>query len=98
MKKSNIIPTGFKYDFWKENKLDKNFELNSNHLKERFLDFLKKQKVEWIEYYDSDMIIRVFITSKDGLSSVHKEEQFEYMYAELKPEIAKYEKSLSELK
>lgn len=91
-----VQPAGHKYDFWKENKTDQHFELNSIHLRERFLEFLKKKDIAWINYYRSERLIRFFITDKDGLNSVFEESQFETMYEELKPEIVNYEKSLSE--
>lgn len=68
--------TSFLFSFWKENKVDSEFELDAEELQNRFCDWLWTKQIDWLEYYSTDTILRNFLTAKDGINSTFKESQF----------------------
>jgi hypothetical protein len=77
------------FKFWKDNRLDKEFELTQEELCEKFdywlhiqMDNLETRGFQWYEYYYSTLI-RIFITDKEdvgGLQSVFEEDDYEALF------------------
>lgn len=63
-----------KYKFWKENKLNQEYELTSEELKIKFNEWLKTKDKDWLEYYCNRIVI-FFIADKNGLDSVTEYQQ-----------------------
>lgn len=62
-----------KIKFWKENKLDKEYELTIDEIKEKFLDWQKTKKKDWHEYYCvSQSYVQTFVG--DYLNSVTEDD------------------------
>jgi hypothetical protein len=74
-----------KFNFWKDNRKDQHFQLTGEELTEKFLAWMRQQERDMLEYYSSDRVIRIFITTKDGLSSVFDEEQWDEIFNLCKP-------------
>jgi len=73
------------FTFWKENKTDDCFELTADTLSDKFIKWLYTKDNDWLEYYAADMVVRYFLTGKDGINSTFKESQFPSIIHYLKP-------------
>ncbi len=73
------------FKFWKDNRVDNEFEKTQDDLERLFRQWLPGKEKEWLEYYSSEVVIRSFLTDKDGVSSVFKESDFWEIYDFLKP-------------
>jgi hypothetical protein len=85
------------FDFWRENKTTRHFQLTENELLQLFPQWLNTKDIEWINYYNSERVIRSFITEDNGLNSVHEQTQFEDLYKLLQPQIIKYEAEVKQI-
>ena len=90
-KKSLVAPSEF--NFWKDNSIDQHFTLTESVLKEKFEAWLPTKDIAWINHYNSERIIRFFLTDKQGVSSVFEESEFDAMYEFLKPIVVAHEKT-----
>ena len=61
-----------KYKFWKENKLDQEFELTLEEFKTKFFEWMKTKEKSWLSYYCM-VLVSTFISDKDGLNSISEE-------------------------
>lgn len=87
MKKTTSGPTipSLPLDFWKENKIAQHFTLTSEEVSDKFRSWLLTKDQSWIDYYNSERIIRFFITDPDGLNSVFDEGQFDRLFSFMQP-------------
>lgn len=76
------------FNFWKDNKIDKHFQLSKVELLNRFQNWLPTKEKDWLNYYSSDRIIRHFIAiDEHGLRSVFEEKEYTAIYNLLQPNI-----------
>lgn len=77
MKKQKIMPLDNEvFNFWKDNRVDGFFQLNSNQLIERFNLWLTSKERSWLEYYSISDIVPEFIGDKiNGLCAVGNSEK-----------------------
>ena len=76
------------FDFWRDNRLDQHFQMNGVELREKFRPWLSTKEDAWFNYYNTDMIVRAFLTAKDGISSVFEEDQYNQLYLALQPVVS----------
>lgn len=82
------------FTFWRENRTDQEHEKTESQLITAFQNWLPLKEVSWLNYYSSDVIIRSFITSKEGINSVFEEKDYQEMYELLKPVYMEYMKTV----
>ena len=70
------------FKFWKENRLDQEFELNLEELKAKYKEYLATKEKSWIEYY-GHQTVNAFVTDKEGLNSTAEMEDLELLRSEL---------------
>ena len=58
-----------KYKFWKENKIDQEYELSPDAFCKLFIEWMKTKDKEWLEHY-CFQLPTIFIGEPDGLNSV----------------------------
>lgn len=96
MKKNNQqeINLNQKFDFWKDNKLANHYQLTLSELIYKFKVWLQKQDMNYLNNYNTDRIVRNFITSNEstGLRSVFDEKQYEGMFKHFQQALTQYEK------
>ncbi len=51
--------------FWKNNRLDQEFEMHPEKVLDKFLK--SKEYRDWLEGHNFDRSLRIFLTSKEGL-------------------------------
>lgn len=73
------------FTFWKNNRNDQQHTKTGDELAAAFKLWLPGKEVAWLNYYNSDRIIRHFLTSHDGICSVFEEIEYQAMYEILKP-------------
>lgn len=76
-----------KSTFWKNNKIDQQYEITDDQIKERYLTFLSHKDDEWTLYY-GDQTVLAFIGANEsefGLQSVCDRETTERLIDILKP-------------
>jgi hypothetical protein len=73
------------FDFWRDNLLAGYFQLTAEELQTKFVEWKQKQKPEWYTYYYGVRAVLSFLGDKDGLSATHEADQFDDIYAVLKP-------------
>lgn len=82
------------FSFWKNNNKNEQFELSSEQLTTRFLEWKTSQLADnsrgigWWNYYYGERLIQCFISDKElfkGLQSVVEEAEFYAVYGVLKP-------------
>lgn len=73
------------FNFWKDNEINQHHLKTEDELKQLFKDWLPTREIAWLNYYNSERIIRYFLTDKTGVSSVFEEREFDDMYWLLKP-------------
>lgn len=61
--------------FWKDNKLNQEWEIHPEEILDKFLDSIYFK--QWQEGYPIDRELPAFLCSKDGLSSVYEQEDYE---------------------
>lgn len=71
------------YRLWKDNHIDQEFTVGREELQQRFTEWLREKGAAHIEYYSGEMLIRHFLTSKDGMSSTFEETDFPALYEDL---------------
>jgi hypothetical protein len=74
-----------KIKFWRENKTDQLFELEAPALKAEFKKWLLRQSKIFRDSFNSERLIRFFITDKKGLNSVFDEGDFDNIYNICRP-------------
>ncbi len=77
------------FTFWLENKATAGFRLTAYEVTAQFDNWLKTKTVDYLNNYSEAMIIRQFITGKDGLNSVSDNEEFKGLCAILGPSYLK---------
>ena len=82
------------FKFWKDNKLNQEFNLTKDQLISRFRKWLPNKEYDWLHYYGSYQIIPTFIAEKEGLSSVFEQSDLHIIIDELEPEFYDYMSSL----
>ncbi|MDB0600287.1 hypothetical protein PL373_13360 [Tenacibaculum maritimum] len=70
------------FKFWKENKLNQEFELSLDEIKNKYREYLKTKEKSWIEYY-GHQTVNAFVGDKDGLNSVAESEDYSLLQDEL---------------
>lgn len=78
------------FNFWKENKIDGLFTLNSKELKEEFIKWLASQNKVNLQYIGSERTITHFIGGVNGLNSMYDEKQYLKIVELLKPVFIDY--------
>ena len=58
-----------KYKFWKENKLNQEYELTLKEFTTKFLEWMKTKEKAWLSYYCMSLV-NFFISDKTGLNSI----------------------------
>lgn len=57
------------FKFWLENKLDQEFTLELDQIKEKFINWMENKDNDWLDHYFL-VSISAFIADDDGLNSV----------------------------
>lgn len=52
------------FNFWKGNKISGHFQLTGKELIEKFMLWLIKKEIDWLEYYPMEVIVPAFITEE----------------------------------
>jgi hypothetical protein len=81
------------YKLWKDNRLDQEFEVDADTLSTRFAEWLESKGVGYVNYYNTERLVRFFLTAKDGMSSVFEEAEFPSIMKSIGDCVASFEKS-----
>lgn len=57
------------FKFWKENRVDQEYQLTVTELKDKYLAYLQTKEESWITYYGHQTVLS-FVAADDGLKSV----------------------------
>ncbi len=82
-----------KHRLWKDNRIDQEYRIGATELQERFLAWLKTKGMDFVNYYNTERIIRFFLTDKEGMSSVFEESEFAAFVEDLGPMVHQFETS-----
>jgi hypothetical protein len=71
-----------KVTLWKNNRLDGEYSITLDEIKEGFVNWMKTKDKDWLTYYCTQLL-RIYLSDKDGLSSTFNMKDFEPMAEEL---------------
>jgi len=82
------------YRLWQENRLDQEYTATRDELIDRLKAWLEAKGIEYVHSYNTEQLIRFFLTDKEGgMNSVFEEGDFPAFIEDLRPIIMQYEKA-----
>lgn len=81
------------YKLWKDNRLDQEFAVTPDELKARFDTWLNGKGIAFVNHYNSERLVRFFLTAKDGMSSTFEEDDLPGIMEDIGQCIADFEKA-----
>ncbi len=78
---------------WKDNRIDQEYSVDRDDLAAQFDAWLGMKGIEYVNYYNTERLIRFFLTDKEGMSSVFDESDFPAFVEDLAPAILQFEKN-----
>lgn len=79
------------YTLWKDNRLDQEYKIDREELIKRFAAWLQTKGAAWVAYYNTERIVRDFLTANEGMSSVFNEADVVAFIEDLSPAVREYE-------
>jgi len=80
------------YRLWKNNRIDQEFTVGRDELKERFAAWLKSKGREYVSAHNSELLIRFFLTAQEGMSSTFEESDFVAFYEDMRPCVVDFDR------
>ena len=77
---------------WKDNRIDQEYQVERDDLQQQFNAWLGLKGIDYVNYYNTERLIRFFLTDKEGMSSVFDESDIVAFVEDLDPVIRAFEK------
>lgn len=81
------------YQLWKDNRLDQEYTATREELTAKFKTWIEAKGIDYVHYYNTERLIRFFLTAPDGMSSVFNESDLVAFIEDLRPPLMAWEKS-----
>ncbi len=78
---------------WKDNRIDKEYQVDCDDLQQQFDAWLGLKGIDYVNYCNTERLIRFFLTDNEGMSSVFDESDFVAFVEDLGPVIRAFEKA-----
>lgn len=79
-------PVNPAFTFYRENKTTQEVKYFVSDLRNMFQKWLRTKEREWLEYYDTYMVVSTFLTAKDGVNSTYNNSEIDEIVRLLKPD------------